>query len=495
MRAREFLSEAGLGQRELRLDKHGGLYLDNLIKAASQGPIQVSPEYQADYGTVVTLHPSTIDELKAYKAGGPFPNKPKLNFINTNTNQLQQIPWGAIFKSADIKGREFQVRTKGLVNEALLGIAMYAKLTARGGPKTGTISAQEVWDVVDQIQNQSPQTIQLNVNDVNNQVSDNIYLKMAVAVDVLNVLLNQNYRAVFKGYLNSILNYVNSDLAQLYSDKLYKNNRPDNITIEMVGGAGGKIDVKINVLDPSGKATSKKQQLALSVKMSNALIGQKARGTNVQEVFDNLQNLFEPLGVNLQGTSSDIINAAAQSGIKNQFSQGVNIAYGEAYTQLKAILSNTNGDAILTANLAKFLKQHSTGDDDGVHVIELGEVNYRLLSYGNLKDFYKHFNINIDVIYNQGTTQKYPGQIFPSLTFFDKNSNFSDSDKKDSKEKNIKTSKEKGIDESSNVREKIPSSSILVTIRYRARGDYANHIVEPGDLIKEIAAYRRFRKK
>lgn len=484
MRAREFLSEAGLIPSELSLSKHGGLYLDNLIKAASQGPIQVSPKYQADYGTSVTLDPSTIDELNAYKVGGPFPKKAKLNVINTSTNQPQQIPWGAIFKSTDIKGREFQVRTKGLVNEVLLGIAMYAKLTARGGLKTETIGDQEVWNVVNQIQNQSSQTIQLTVNDVNNQVSDNIHLKMAVTQDVLNVLLNQNYRVVFKGYLNSILNYVNSDLAQLYADKLYKNNRPDNVTIEMVGGEGGKIDVKINVLDPSGKSTSKKEQLALSVKMSHALIGQKARGKNAQEVFDNLQNLFEPLGVKFTDPQS-IITAAAESGIKNQFSQGVNMAYGEAYTQLKNILSKPKGDTIVTANLAKFLDQHSTGGDISVHIIELGETDYRLLSYKNLKNDFKTFNINIDVIYNQGSVEKYPGQIFPSLTFYNKNLGSN----------NTEIPQEKNLDGTSNEKKIIPSSAILVKIRYRRRGTYANHIVEPGDLIKELAAYRKFKKK
>lgn len=487
MRAREFLSEAGLPQGELRLDKHGGLYLDNLLKAAEQGPVEIIPQYHDRLGKSAQLSAASIEALKAYKEGGPFPFNAEFMVPNSQTGQteLKKGPWGAIFKSADIKGREFQVRTKGLVNEVLLGIAMYAKLTARGGELVEKIDAQNIWDIVSQIQKQSSQTIHISVNDVNNQVSDNINLKISVSEDVLNVLLNQNYRAVFQNYLNSILNYVNSDLAQLYADRLYKNNRPDNVTIEMVGGAGGKIDVKINVLDPSGKATSKKEQLALSVKLSHALIGQKARGTNAQEVFDNLQNLFEPLGVNLQSSSSYIINAAAQSGIKNQFSQGVNMAYGEAYKQLKSLLSNTNGDAIVTANLAKFLDQHSTGGDDGVHIIELGEVDYRLLSYRNLKNDFKNFNINIDVNYNQGATNKYPGQIFPSLTFFNKNPSSSD----------VETPKEKNVDNTANVKTKIPSSSILVTIRYRARGNYANHIVEPGDLIKELAAYRRFRKK
>jgi len=37
-------------------------------------------------------------------------------------------------------------------------------------------------------------------------------------------------------------------------------------------------------------------------------------------------------------------------------------------------------------------------------------------------------------------------------------------------------------------------NSILMEIRYRTRGNYANHIIQPGPVIKELATYKRYRK-
>jgi hypothetical protein len=58
---------------------------------------------------------------------------------------------GDIFKSSELKGKGGQIRLMGLVNEALLGIAMYAKLINRHGDFISAVSNEDIWAVVAQI--------------------------------------------------------------------------------------------------------------------------------------------------------------------------------------------------------------------------------------------------------------------------------------------------------------------------------------------------------
>lgn len=373
---------------------------------------------------------------------------------------------GDIFKSAELKGttaERAEVRSKGLVAEALLGVAMYAKLIARGGSLVEKITDQDVWSIVDRIKPQGAETLKDAVNDVNNQVADNINLEIVLAQDVQHLLTNKQYRPMFLDTVSSWVAYVNSSLAQRYADALYKNNRPDGVTIRLAGIEGGKVDVLINVLNPQGQATRKMEQVKLSVKLSDSLIGQVARGKNFEEVYTNLEDLFGPLGVKLQGKKAAILKAAMASG-QQQYIDAMPIAYKEAVKDLKAISKTPSGDAKLAERISELLNWHATNNDPEIQVIEkLPGADYRILNYRDLKTVFKKHNINITVDYFAGASSKVPGKEVPQILIYDK----------------------------SNPK---PSGRLL-EIRFRFRGNYANHIIEPGPLLKELAAYNRYSKK
>lgn len=373
-----------------------------------------------------------------------------------------------IFKSPGLKGSSdavpaLQTRSAGLVAEALLGVAMYVKLISRGGDLTGEVTPEDVWTIVSRIKPQGTDSLVDNVKDVNNKVSDSINLIITLAVDIQEVLTNPKYRPMFSEKVQSWCNYVNSDLSQKYADTLYKNNRPDNITIRLAGKEGGKVDVLINVLNKEGQPTRKLEQVKLSVKLASSLIGQQARGKTHEEVYDNLEKLFEPLGVDLSLKKSKILKAALISGVHNQFINAMSIAYKEAADQLSKSSKGEKNDVSIASRVANLTDFHATSNDPQIQVIEENPGgDYRLLNYKGLKKIFERNNIDVTVKYTEGASSKIQGGIMPSITFYDKNN---------------------------------PSKQgKLVEIRFRARGNYANHIIEPGPLLKELAAYNRFKK-
>jgi len=370
-------------------------------------------------------------------------------------------------KTGEEAQAKFSPSVKGLVAEALLGVAMYAKLVARGGDLTAQINEADIWSIVDRVKPKGDDEVGDSVTDRNSLISDNISISIKMRTDVQAVFTNPQFRPAFADQIASWIKYANSDLGQRYADALYKNNRPDNISILLAGKAGEKMDVAINVLNAKGQSTKRHEQVKLSVKLSDGLIGQQGRGDNPQEVYDNLVKLFGPLDVNLEFAKEAILAAADKSGIKQQFVPAMNIAYQEAWEQLLSILELPEGDAELAARVARLADYHATKNDPAMQVIAThGKGDYRLLNYKGLAELFKEQNIDITCQLTFGTSSKTGGAKTPSLTFFDKNN---------------------------------PGpNGRLVNIRVRGRGgegkEYANNIIEPLKLMKELAAFKRFRR-
>lgn len=460
MRAYEFLFEANLS----KVTPASWLnYLKNLLISTD-----ISIGERGDIEQDLTLTPTSkkivqnlISELESGVSPEVIQSKIKNAVVSFNDGSIQH-PIKNIFKGISIKGKETGVRSKGLVAEALLGAAMFAKLVARKGNFTDTITKDDVWDIVDQIKPSRSDTISMTVNDIDSSVSDVIKLEINLAIDIQNLLTGKEHRPLFTESVNSWVNYVNSSLAQQYADLLYKNNRPDNITVKLAGKEGGKIDVLINVLDSEGKPTRKLEQVMLSVKLADSLIGQAPRGKTAEEAFSNLEELFNPLGVNLSALKKEITDLALSSGIKDHFIDAVSLAYREAVTQLKDDSDSLLKDAKLAENISKFVDWYATHNDPNIQVIEkIPGNNFRLLNYKNLKKVFKKEKINIDVTYISGSSEKLPGKEIPRIMIHDANNN--------------------------------SKSGKLLEIRFRGRGTYFNHIIEPGPLLKELAAYSAFK--
>lgn len=481
MRYREFIVEASITHPKyppgspVRVSNAGSTLLDKIT--------QIIPDFKPEeiFEKVSVTHfpantkinvPTNIPVWVPESPSGMFKNNLVLVVFKRQSNNEQ---FGIISTVPSIEGSlvhakgedtKMPPRVRGLVAEALLGVAMYAKLIARGGELTAQITDADIWNIVDRIKPQGEDRLMDEVQDRNNLASDHILLAISLATDIQHFLTDPSNRQLFANEVANWVSYANSSLAQLYADRLYTNNRPDSITILLQGKEGGKIDVAVNVLDPQGRPTRKLEQVKLSVKLSSSLIGQAPRGKTADEVYTNLVELFKPLGVDLSGLKKEIEDAAISSGINQQFIDAVIIGYKEAAAQLIKASTSKSEDANLANRVANLADKHATGNDS-IQVIEAGsDGNYRLLNYKGLKKVFAEYKINIAVEYISGTSSKIINKEIPMIRIFNSN------------------------DPTSN--------GLLVEIRFRARGGtsttYANHIIIPGPLLKELAAFKRFRK-
>jgi hypothetical protein len=459
MRAREFIVESTLGS--VSPSSWPG-YLKYLIGSAdialgARGEQEQGLELDAASKRLLQKLKAEIESRPNDIALGKNISKTTVKFTSGASATVSQI-----YKSPEMKGQTFEVRSRGLIAEALLGVAMYAKLINRGGDFVQPISTDDIWKIIDGIKPTGDDTIRDSVHDINNKVSDSINLDVYLPSDVQQVLTDPAVRPLLTGETRAVVAYVNDKLAQRYADVLYRNNRPDSIHVRLSGKEGGKVDVEINVLNDQGESTRKMEQVKLSVKLSSSLIGQKARGKTAQEVYTNLQELFEPLSVDLESVKKQIINLAEKNGVENQFADAVTLAYKTAYEQLRSLTTNRAEDIVLVQRLGKFLDYHATQHDPEIQVIQLDSAGtYKILSYRKLDTVMRDESINIAIRMNEGSSDKYPGYSFPNITFYD-----------------------------STVR---GAKGILMEIRYRTRGSYANHIVQPGPVLKELATYRRYK--
>jgi hypothetical protein len=229
---------------------------------------------------------------------------------------------------------------------------------------------------------------------------------------------------------------------------------------------GGKIDVLINVLDQAGQATRKLEQVKYSVKLSKGILGQVARGKTSEEVYQNLEKLFQPLGVDLSSVKQNVVDQSNASGVQTQYAGGMQVGYEEAYNQLNSLLSNKiNGveqNSKFISDLCNFINIHSSKNDPSIQTIQVDETGkFVILNYNQLYKEIKRRNIEIEVALTD-SFNKERNISLPIITFYDQSQG----------------NNQKGK---------------LVEIRFRFRGNYANHAVIPGKLLKDLATYKRFK--
>lgn len=144
MRFREIIFEANLTLSQLV--KHRGRYLLNLIKKIESGEaFAVSGKYQAKYGSSVILDKESAVSLKNYF----FPKgNPDLVIISASGNVVipdntkkillklastgEIIPFGALEKTSDIKGKEADYNL-GDIGEIAIAVAVYSRFLKVGG--------------------------------------------------------------------------------------------------------------------------------------------------------------------------------------------------------------------------------------------------------------------------------------------------------------------------------------------------------------------------
>ena len=290
MKITEILLEAGMGPATLA--KHGGAYFDKLIDKIQQGAqLEISPEYYGRYGEKVVADPSEADRLlMAFYPNGDK-EQSKSNTSNMVTNmpdkeQLKtiklddgtQIPMGALYKSADIKGSGTGYN-KGNIAEGILGAAVTAKFITKDKP----IAMKDLVNVLMNLETKPiggadskavegvfEDTISYNKN------KDKIKFRLKLSKSEYSPLVNsvqvkEKMDPAILTMIRSSITYVNNNQTSIPAaiEKLFKNKKPSTIVIESDGlsnNTGTKADLHVTI---DGKTVN-----LLSIKTKTKQIGQ-----------------------------------------------------------------------------------------------------------------------------------------------------------------------------------------------------------------------------
>lgn len=290
MKITELLFEAGMGPATLA--KHGGAYFDKLVDKIRNGsPLEVSPEYYSRYGEKVVADPSEADRLlMAFYPNGDkeqsksntsnmvinMPDKDQLKTIKLDDGT--QIPMGALYKSADIKGTGAGFN-KGNIAEGILGAAVTAKFLTKEKPI-------EMKDLVNVLMNLETKPIGgLDSKSVEgvfedtvsyNKNKDKIKFRLKLSKSEYSPLVNsvkskEKMDPAILTMIRSSITYVNNNKTTIPDaiDKLYKNKKPSTIIIESDGlsnNTSTKADLHVTI---DGKTVN-----LLSIKTKTKQIGQ-----------------------------------------------------------------------------------------------------------------------------------------------------------------------------------------------------------------------------
>lgn len=319
------------------------------------------------------------------------------------------------FKSNELGGKGgggSGLSNKGEISEGILGASLFAKLIARTRGKIDTITSDDIWNVIDTLNQTQEDHYGVKVKDASKSVvNDSIQYTLKLKPGPYADLMNETKRALVTSVVNSAVAYANSADANAYAEYFYLNGKPDVIhviTDGITGSTTKKSDIEVVVTDPkTGKAT--RQQLNISLKAGSDQIGQVGQG-ELGEEFDAQKKLWNAFGIDIESSR----NKFNQEIKRTDLVKAIELIYRDAATFLQDLLAGSFDDAeyLFLKDLVKGIDYYATLNDPTVILVSLERGDYEVMSFANLEKQLK--NIDLDAAYNEKSAT-------PQVEIFDRN--------------------------------------------------------------------------
>jgi len=320
------------------------------------------------------------------------------------------------FKSAELGGKGAGgagLSNKGEVSEGILGASLFAKLIARTRGKIDIIGGDDIWNVIDMLNQTQEDHYGVKVKDASKSaVNDSIQYTLKLKPGPYADLMDEAKRALLSDVINSAVAYANSADAQAYCEYFYLNGKPDIIHVITDGISGSttkKSDIEVVVTDPkTGKQTH--QQLNISLKAGSDQMGQVGQG-DVGEEFDAQKKLWNSFGIDIESSRAEFNKVLEKKGLI----AAIESIYRDAATFLQDLLAGSFDDAeyLFLKDLVKGIDYFATLNDPTVILVSLERGTYEVMSFANLEK--QLTNIDLDASYNENSAT-------PQIEIFDKNS-------------------------------------------------------------------------
>lgn len=417
MRAREFVKEASIFTRS------GAYTYGHKVKVSSskkgQGLINairaVIPDFdpkeelewvRAPTGSAPLVQLSAATNIRSFK-------RPNGSYINIQGSDH------TIEKSlVHAHGQRGSVgKNLGDLSEPVLSAAMVAKLIKRGGNDIGDITKEDLVSCLDAAINSNTNTYA--VEDKNSKIADIIEFSISVREPIKEFIQSSEFWETYKPLLPSVLHYANSGYIDRYADHFYKNGKVDKIEVKSDGMSdqrGRKTDITATVNGQDLK------HLQISLKAGSGQIGSTGAGSLKHDflgprgMYQSSLRLFGPLGINL----------TVPSQIPKTKLEWWDMAYWQAYTQLKDLLQgeSAKAEAGIISKIANMIVDHATKGDENIRLVKLSKTGISTVhSFRGLMNKIISENIDLAVDY------KGPPDAMPVITIRDANAKPNESDR------------------------------------------------------------------
>jgi hypothetical protein len=266
---------------------------------------------------------------------------------------------------------------KGDTAEALLGLAMFAKLLNRSGGNIGQVTSEDAWKLLDHARPVQDHDYMVHSDDVGG-AKDTIWFRLKVKNTVLMALQNEAMRKKLTGWLQSPINYVNSAEGTEYAEEFYKNGTPDEVGVISDGLSAQKdkkTDVVTAIKDPETN-TIKREIMPISLKAGHDQFAQHSGGgwKAMMTMFGHLGIVFPALPADpVKGTPADDIKMDYE-GLqgKQQQVEAASKVYAKANQLINAQFTTPEDEATFIQTVAHALRFWATSNDDNVQLVSFG---------------------------------------------------------------------------------------------------------------------------
>lgn len=347
--------------------------------------------------------------------------------------------------------------------EATLGAAITAKLIKRQSDKIGSITVEDIQNILRDINKTSENEMTITKTDFNTKnIADQINLKIKLKGPTLTVIKDESQWKNYQNLFTSAMNYANNPDAERYSNYFYKNGKVDEVNIISDGVSSQKTrktDVIATVKDPKTGEVRTLKNIEASLKAGSKIYGQIGTGGakgNIDKWTVSVKKLFDPLGVELD----DFLLKIRDLDFYNFWIK----IYQEAATRLKNNLTNQNAELALTGKLVDAIINQATSGNPDVKIIHADKGEATIHSFKILKNRMIEREVDLDARYDIG---KRSGK--PSIFIFDKNQ----------------------------TRYKKVSDSMLTAIRFFStkNEDRSTHYFESGPLLHDLTKLNKTKNK
>lgn len=290
-------------------------------------------------------------------------------------NDKERYTLSDLLKNGDFGGQGGKT-SKGAVkgNRGDMAEGVFAAaITARFVNKNGTISEQDVLDMINNLSTtKTHQELEFKSPNKNPKIQDRVCLKVRLAMGNLTALTDKNTQGTLGSIIQSSVKYANSNVVANWSKILYENNRYNDIEVI----ADGLSEQKTSKVDIRVKIDGQLTNINVSLKADDV----KQFGQISGSGFDKQLLLWDKM-FNLDASKYE---KQYYEYIKQQDVLG---AIGYVY---KGIVSDFNKAAVskkseLTKSISKGIRYFATLHEPNVTLVQLTKQEAQVYQFDNLE--------------------------------------------------------------------------------------------------------------